>query len=92
MSALRNVLDRPNTEEALDAEIQAAMKAIEHAHETAPFEAEARPGFGPGRVMTPELVAAMRRYARALTERGEYMIQVARDVEEKARAIEEKQV
>jgi hypothetical protein len=91
MSVLGNVLDRLDREEELDAEVQAAMKAVMRAHETAPYEAEAKRGFAPGKAMTPELAAAMRRYARALTERGEYMIQVARGVEEKIRAIEAKQ-
>jgi hypothetical protein len=66
MSVLRNVLDRLEREEELDAEIQAAMQAVMDLSRETPREAR---------------VAAMRRYARALTERGEYMIQVARRIE-----------
>jgi hypothetical protein len=75
MSVLRNVLDRLDREEELDAEVQAAMQAFMDLSSETPREAKDEHGW------TPELVAAVRRYTRALTERGEYMLQVARHFE-----------
>jgi hypothetical protein len=81
MGVLKDVLDRLDREDELDVEAQAAMQDYLRLVKTAPRE-PGKPGLGPRVVMTPELVAATRRYARALTARGEYMIQVARRIED----------
>ena len=81
MSVLGDVLDRLEREDELKAEVLEAMRAILRANETAPYETEARPGFGLARVRTPEFVAAVRRYARALTAQSEYLIDKAKHYE-----------
>jgi hypothetical protein len=76
MGVLGDVLDRLEREDKLKAEALAAMRAFERLNsETAP-EARDKHGF------TPELVAAIRRYTRALTAQGEYLVDKAKHYED----------
>jgi hypothetical protein len=76
MGVLRDVLDRLEREDELKAEVLTAMRAFERVNGETPLSARDEHGF------TPELVTAIRRYARALTEQGEYLIDKAKHYED----------
>jgi hypothetical protein len=84
MSVLRGVLDRLDREDELDAEVQAAERAFLSLLGETPAEVRDRQGW------TPELVTAGRRYARALTERGEYFVRKGKRLEENLRGVNAK--
>jgi hypothetical protein len=75
MSVLQEVLDARERDQELRNEVQEALRAFYLLNSKLPAEARDEHGW------TPELTAATRRVIRALTARGENMIEEARRYE-----------